>query len=572
MSLLNFYRALSKRKRETGEQSDVERDLSLRVFLNDTRCRLVLRDKSGEEVGRFERLAEGETEPQTLLAAAVQGLPPDTEDKIGNVEIYLDDPELSVVDSRQAKLSHFEGRALAEFGKYQLGGKPVCFASHRFGATSASETEKRVVAYIPEDRLTAVLFALGRLARYTSFFGPWSLQPLLTSESEETRAQLAVHSRYSTLALANDSAGAVAVRQLPIGTASLAESYARAHGIEGPDAAQALASRSRLSIGKEWPLPADAPARHTGTHMALVPLLEKLTGEIATTGDYFEFQRLAGRAGELRLSLLGERIAGFAGWLSDMLQIGVAEAQELPAEKAPALNLLEGMRTGLLKLGNVHYDFVGGRFVPSANQTAGNDQTVAAKWKSASSQPLTLAMFKPYAMPLGACGVLLTVLAAAYTFVLEPISEQSETAANLYSNTLARMAQARVHAVKPAAEPVLWARDMMSVAALMPYDMKLKHLALIPGTGTAGTNLELTGTLPSGGIENLQLIGRFMNRLSASTALRRRFTEIDFGGAGDAAAKSDNSEQASIQADQESAFKIVAKVASAGPAGAVAKP
>ena len=26
-----------------------------------------------------------------------------------------------------------------------------------------------------------------------------------------------------------------------------------------------------------------------------MPILEKLTGEIATTGDYFEFQRLAGR-------------------------------------------------------------------------------------------------------------------------------------------------------------------------------------------------------------------------------------------------------------------------------------
>ena len=101
----------------------------------------MLSDKTGEQVGRFERLTEGESEPQSLLAAAVRGLPPESEDKIGNVEIYLDDPELSVVDSRQAKLSHFERRALAEFGKYQLGGKPVCFASHRFGATSASETE-----------------------------------------------------------------------------------------------------------------------------------------------------------------------------------------------------------------------------------------------------------------------------------------------------------------------------------------------------------------------------------------------------------------------------------------------
>src|SRR6202012_2643154 len=112
--------------------------------------------------------------------------------------------------------------------------------------------------------------------------------------------------------------------------------------------------------------------------------LQKLTGEIAATGDYFEFQRLAGRAGELRLSQLGAKIAGFAGWLADMLETGVADAEAAPADTAPALNLLEGMRTGLIKIGHQHYDFAGGRFVLSANQPGGaQNQSVAAKWKSA---------------------------------------------------------------------------------------------------------------------------------------------------------------------------------------------
>ena len=94
------------------------------------------------------------------------------------------------MDSRQAKLSHFEGRALAEFGRYQLGGKAVCFASHKFGETSAQELEKRIVAFIPEERLTEVLFALGKLARFTTFFGPWSLQQLFAAEDDETQARL----------------------------------------------------------------------------------------------------------------------------------------------------------------------------------------------------------------------------------------------------------------------------------------------------------------------------------------------------------------------------------------------
>lgn len=567
MSLLNFTRALWKAKRRTGDVPDVERDQRLRIFLNDTRCDLVLSDKAGQQVGKFTRLAEKDGDPQVLLTAAIQALPPEIEAHIGNVEVFIDDPELSVVDSRQAKLSHFEGRALAEFGKYQLGGKPVCFASHRFGATSASETEKRVVAYIPEDRLTGVLFALGKLARFTTFFGPWSLQPLLAEESEETRAQLTVHSRYSTLAMTNDAAGAVAVRQLPIGTASLTEAYAGAHGIESQDAARALAARARLAIGKTWPLPADSAAAHTGTHLALMPILQRLTGEIAATGDYFEFQRLAGRAGELRLSQLGARIAGFAGWLSDMLQIGVADAEPAPAGKPPALNLLEGMRAGLLKIGHQHYDFAGGRFVLSANQP-GNaaNQGVAAKWKSASSQPITLEMLKPLALPLAAAGLALALLAGSYFFLLAPIAQADETAANLYGNTLARMAQANVHAAKPLAEPVLWARDLMTVSAAMPYDMKLKRLALVQGNGTAGASFELDGSLPKGGADNLQLIGRFMNRLSASAALHRRFAEINFGGAGENQAKAGDEDKAAEEGD--SAFKIIAKVAPGAAPGA----
>jgi hypothetical protein len=561
MSLLNSYRTLWKGKRRTGDVSDAERDRSLRVFLNDTRCDLVLADKAGQRIESFERLAETSAEPQALLAAAIQALPPETEARIGNVEVFLDDPELSVVDSRQAKLSHFEGRALAEFGKYQLGGKPVCFASHRFGATAASETEKRVVAYIPEDRLTGVLFALGKLVRFTTFFGPWSLQPLLAGEKEETQAQLTVHSRYSTLALTNDSAGAVAVRQLPVGTQHLTEAYARVHGIEAQDAAQALATRTRLSIGKEWPMPAGAPAAQAGTYMALMPVLQKLAGEIAVTGDYFEFQRLAGRAGELRLSHLGTRIAGFAGWLSDMLQVDVAHAERQQPDKAPVLNLLEGMRTGLLKIGNQHYDFAGGRFVLTASQpSAAAHQSVAARWKSASSQPVTLEMLKPFAMPLAAAGLALTMFVGTYMFLLAPIAHENDTAAALYSNTLARMAQANVRGPKPAAaEPVLWARDMMAVSAMMPYDMKLKHLALVSGSGTTGPSFELTGILPKGDTDNLQLIGRFMKRLSASTALHRRFTEINFAGVGTGDSKD----------SEESQFRILAKVAPENAAAGV---
>ena len=52
----------------------------------------------------------------------------------------------------------------------------------------------------------------------------------------------------------------------------------------------------------------------------------------------------------------------------------------------------------------------------------------------------------------------------------------------------------------------------------MPYDMKLKRIALVTGAGTAGTTFEISGTLPRDGKDNLQLIGRFITRLTKSPA------------------------------------------------------
>lgn len=548
--------AFWKRKRDAGALPDVKRDCTLRVFLNDSRCELLILDEKSEQLDKLERTAsDNPLDTKSLLLAAIEALAPELERRIGNVEIFLDDEEISVVDSRQAKLSHFEGRSLAEFGKYQLGGKPVCFASHRFGETSAKEIEKRLVAYIAEDKLSSVLFALGKLARFTTFFGPWSLQQLLLDPSDEARAQLAVHGNYSTLTLANGSAGAVAVRHLPVGTVTFAKAYADVHGIAQQEAKEALGARIRLAIGNTFPLPAGAPLAAVGTYQALAPALERLSGEIAATTDYFEFQRLAGRASLLQVSMLGSKIAGFAGWLGDMLHIDVAHAEktERSGTYFHALNLLEGMPTGLLKIGNQHFDFVGGRFVPCANASGegASQPGVASKWKSVSSQPVTLLTLKPLALPAAAVAFFAILLVAAYGFLLAPIDQRSEISANLYGSMLSRLGQTRTNTPQAIGEPVLWARDMLSVGAAMPYDMKLKRLALISGPARVGTTFELSGMLPKGGKDNLQLIGRFITKLTAAPDLRRRFSGVTFAGAGEGDSKDSD----------ETVFKIVGKVA-----------
>ena len=224
---------------------------------------------------------------------------------------------------------------------------------------------------------------------------------------------------------------------------------------------------------------------------------------------------------------------------------------------APVLNLLEGMRTGLLKIGNQHFDFVGGRFVASAadassRSTSRSRLEVMAKWKSASSQPVTLATLKPLAGPLAAAAVFALALGGGYAFVLAPIEQDSQNSLNLYGGVLSQMDQAKARAVQVTGEPILWARDMISVGSAMPYDMKLKRIALVAGATNAGTTVEISGTLPKGGSDNLQLIGRFMTRLSAAPALRQRLTEVKFAGTGEGDAE---------DSSNETVFKIVAKVA-----------
>ncbi len=146
-------------------------------------------------------------------------LAPELQSRIGDVAVFLDDPEISIVDSRRAKLTHFEGRALSEFGKYQLGGRPSAFASSPTAGPARPRVKKRIVGYLSEDKLSAVLFALGRLALYASFLdlGPCSRRWRLVSDAAAT---LTVHGRFSTLTLANETVGTVAVRHIPIGSAT----------------------------------------------------------------------------------------------------------------------------------------------------------------------------------------------------------------------------------------------------------------------------------------------------------------------------------------------------------------
>ena len=80
MSLLKFPRVFWTRKRQPGEISDVERDYTLRVFMNDTRCELVVLGRNGELINQLERLAsDNPLDSKSLLLAATEALSPELE-------------------------------------------------------------------------------------------------------------------------------------------------------------------------------------------------------------------------------------------------------------------------------------------------------------------------------------------------------------------------------------------------------------------------------------------------------------------------------------------------------------
>jgi hypothetical protein len=566
---------LSGHDRQRGDDvSHADRDCTLRLFLSDSVCELLVEDKSGAQVAHITHQDTAPpANPPALLTAAMCRLTPDVEQRIGNVAVFVDDPEISVVDSRQAKLTHFEGRALSEYGKYQLGGKPISFASHAYGQTSAQEAEKRIVGYISEDRLSMVLFALGKLAKYTTFYGPWSLQSALHDEEGNPEARLALHGHFSTLTIANGSAGAVAVRHLPIGTSTLVSAYAQEQGLSFAEASSALHARARLPLSREKPWDENSPAAHVGSYLALGPILTRLKDEICATTDYFEFQRLAGRASSLSVHVTGDAIAGLGNWLGALLQmdVEVGGSRDLSANpNISALNFLEGMRSGLLKLGNQLYDFSAGHFVPSrvgsnpaSNGTAA-DRTLSPmmqKLKSLSAQPVTLKDMQGYAPALCAVALAALTFYAANAYWLTPINNQLNASAASYDAVLAQPSPGS--ALQPAAnrhgEPVLWARDIMTIAAAMAYDMKLTHIEMSVARPGSDAALELTGSLPRNGSDNLQLIGKFMSRLASNPAATRRFGDFTFAGASDAAGPSAGADAAPDSGQMQ--FHLNAKLA-----------
>jgi hypothetical protein len=362
-----------------------------------------------------------------------------------------------------------------------------------------------------------------------------------------------VHGYFSTLLVANAQTGIVAMRQFSFGALTLAKAYAAEHGLSPAQAAAALANRTRLPPASAIKLGA-APEHQTGTYAALAPLLREMHDEIAATIEYFRFQRLAGRPVHLALSFTGPAIAGLDGWLADALELQV-EASEIdlcplkePSE--PMLNLLEGSRPGVLKMGNQPFEFSGGRFLPMKGV-----QSDMAPKKSASSFSLpwldTMTarlgqqkiVLRREQLMAGAAviGFAVLLVIANLFFLTGPAEQNLADGAAAYDTAVAgSIAAARAtggEASLPERQrPVLWAENLFELSQSLLPSMKIEHLELGAGGGKAGAgsdlSLAITGALPPGSPANLKTVAGFIDALNKQTSFSRRFSQIRFTGAG----------------------------------------
>src|SRR5439155_7432113 len=137
--------------------------------------------------------------PAERLAEAVARFGVDrAQANVARVVLSIDDPDLELVDHRFAKLNKFEPRGLREFGSRQVGGRPVAFGSVTFGDSSAREIQKRVLGFLPEEKLASYFFSLGKMATALVAAVPGCACAFAQSHEGGIFATLRVHGYFST--------------------------------------------------------------------------------------------------------------------------------------------------------------------------------------------------------------------------------------------------------------------------------------------------------------------------------------------------------------------------------------
>ncbi|GEM_PF-4176839 len=541
-------------------------ELALVISVSDVGYRLALLDRAGQvkaQAHRFLCVDRDGADPTHALAHAAASAPMGTpllEENITSVLMLVDDPDLYLTDHRAAKLSNFEPRALRQFGVQQSGGRPVVFSSRPYGETGAKELERRAIAYLPEERMEALFFPLGAKATALKLVAPAGAPAL--DAGDEAAMSVRVHGYFSTITLYTPQSGVITSRQVPVGALTAASRYARAFGLPLDRACTALSERVRFAPVEAVLSPELPPEHRTLGLTALAPFQRELYSEVAATLEYYQFERYADRPAKLDLEFTGPPLAGLDQFLSDALGLPVDAREPVldgAMESAHALNLLEGVRSGLLKAGNEPYQFENGAFRRAdpprnrraANRRNGADQKTARaeeegglmskfsalrKDSDGDDAPGRPAWIAP-AFFVAAAAVLAVILNVNY--VIGPAQKTLDRRSAAYGTLVAELS-AQSDATETAgptlagARGASWAQNMVSIGGAMLPGMRLTGMTLNSGedTNSGQRVLQLDGLLPEEAGGDLRLVAGFIDRLDKDSVFATAFPRVEFGGVG----------------------------------------
>lgn len=482
-----------------------------------------------------------------MLRRAVRAISPATRDGIGGIRLLILDRAAAIVDNRVLKPRGLDPVAIRQAGAQELGSAGAVHAFQPFGSSSEHEIERGVYAFLSAERIRDYLGAMDSLAVKLNAVVPSSL--LCLQLQRQPFAAIEVRAAGATLVLGDPDSGAVACRELSVGTRDFAEAISRATSVSVREAAEGLERRSCLVSGS---IATGAPST---TELAVAPLLAALRDELLATLEYFTFQRLAGEPECLLVGGDVARVRGLAEWLGGVLGLAPQPAPEpgqvmAAANSADAgtqdLNLLLDTPAGLLRIGRTDYRFTEGRFRPIQIQ-ARPARRPHASLRGLAGQKLSLSVLRQTVLALAA---LFGPGAAAAALVMAigggagwaTISGGSDAALQAEARLSQRLADDTVlrHAVLhprgplPAPSPSQpWFEKLSRVAALIPDGVRLTALTTLPDPAApVRQRVVLEGAVPAApGEDYIARIAGFMDRLETDPVFMKDVASIGFDGA-----------------------------------------
>ncbi|CAK0773459.1 conserved hypothetical protein [Gammaproteobacteria bacterium] len=308
-----------------------------------------------------------ESRTERMLRMALEGIPSGLRKRLKHCYLLLDSNDLIFVDTKVETLRAASPARVREFGRELLNCRDVAFGYTSFGTVTQGARSNGVYAFADTALLRKILGGLGDIAPKIREIIPTEV--FLFKEAEaypnEPYGAIFVGAEYTEVVLAHVGIGAVTVRHIPVGIATLVMAVAERTGTRPEEVLTVLKERDYLSdlTGN------DRFNEHSLSPQeeVLMPLLRKLNDEIVSTLEYFRSQRACGAPRKIEIFGETKRIRGLDNWLRSgfpgEIQIEIKGSSELLFDtfiRRPfpiAFNLLKGTEGVLISVGKVKLSF-----------------------------------------------------------------------------------------------------------------------------------------------------------------------------------------------------------------------